>query len=79
MKAPSAYAVVLASATNRANASALVERLHGMGYANARIYDNGRLKRVILDGYTTEELALNAKRTLQRSHDGFDDAWLLRQ
>ena len=64
--------------TSEANATALVNRMHGHGYKNARIYDNGHMRRVILEGYATEEAALNAKHVLQRSYDDFDDAWLLR-
>ena len=76
--APVAYAIVLASNTSEVNARDFVARLQKMGYANARIYNNGRLMRVILDGYKTEEEALDAKHKLQWTHDGFDDAWLLR-
>lgn len=76
--APTAFAVVLASATSDANARSFVKELQDIGYTNARIYDNGRLKRVILDGYATEAEALNAKHELQWNYEGFDDAWLLR-
>ncbi len=76
--APAAYAIVLASNTSEANARDFVARLKAMGYDNARIYNNGRLLRVILDGYKTESAALDAKHRLQWLHDGFDDAWLLR-
>lgn len=72
------YAIVLASATSRANAEAFVAELKKMGMDNACIYNNGRMNRVVLSGYTTEEEAIDAKHHLQWTHDGFDDAWLLR-
>ena len=75
---PRGFAVVLASATSTAGANDLIARMKRMGYDNARLYNNGRMNRVVLDGYATEAEALNAKHELQWHHDGFDDAWLLR-
>lgn len=74
----SAYAVVLASHVSRKNADAFVLRLHESGYANARVHDNGKMLRVVIDGLTTETEAANLARELQALGGEYKGAWVMK-
>lgn len=72
------YCVVLASSVSRKNAEAFVERLHKAGYAEARIHDNGRMIRVIVDGMTTEIEAANLAHEMHALGGEYAQAWVMK-
>lgn len=72
------YAVVLASQVSRKNAEAFVQRLQEMGYANARVHDNGKMLRVIIDGLATETDAANLAHQLHLLGGDYAAAWVLK-
>lgn len=72
------YAVVLASQVSRKNADAFVQRLQEMGYANARVYDNGKMLRVIIDGMATGTDAANLAHQLHLLGGDYAAAWVLK-
>ena len=45
------YCIVLASDVSKKNANRYVETLQKRGFANARVYNNGKMNRVIIDGF----------------------------
>ena len=72
------YAVVLASQVSRKNADAFVQRLQDMGYANARVHDNGKMLRVVIDGLATETDAANLAHQIHLLGGDYAAAWVLK-
>lgn len=68
------YCVVLASRITKTNAAAFVERLHGQGYADARVLDGKPLK-VVCGAYATEIEALKVLAKMREKAE-FKDCWL---
>ncbi len=71
------YCIVLASAVSQRNGDDYVARLLKRGYTNARVYDNGRIRRVVLDGFATEAEANSANAALHRQGREFASTWVL--
>ncbi len=68
------YCIVLASRITKTNAAAFVERLHGQGYADARVLEEKPLK-VVCGAYASEAQALKAL-TKMREKAEFKDCWI---
>ncbi len=68
------YCIVLASRITKTNAAAFVERLHGQGYADARVLDEKPLK-VVCGAYSSETEALKALAKMREKAE-FKDSWL---
>ena len=79
-EAPAAdnFCVVLASNVSRKNAEAFVTRLHDAGYAQARIHDNGKMLRVVVDGMTTETEAANLAHQMHTRGGEYAQAWVMK-
>ncbi len=73
----SKYAIVLASDVSLKNAENYVSDLRSRGYDNAAIHDNGKIRRVILTGYTNETEAYNANSLLHKTSKEFAASWVL--
>ncbi|MCR4994113.1 MAG: SPOR domain-containing protein [Bacteroidales bacterium] len=76
--ATSAYCVVLASNVSRRNAENFVAQLHEMGFTKARVYDNGKMLRVIIDGMDTENEAANMAHELHGHGGDLQQAWVMK-
>lgn len=74
----SPYCIVLASAVSQRNAENFVERLQKQGYKNARIYNNGKMNRVILDGYASEADAARSNAELHKQSKDFATSWVMK-
>lgn len=72
------YAVVLASNVSRRNAEAFVAKLHEKGFEDARIFDNGKMLRVIIDGMTSETEASNFARQIHALGSDYASAWVMK-
>lgn len=70
------YCIVVASAISEKNAHLFVKELHHKGYNEAQVYQKGRMTRVVFPGYSSEEEAYNALRTLSKRSDEFSSAWV---
>ncbi len=68
------YCIVLASRITKTNAAAFVERLHGQGYADARVLEDKPLK-VVCGAYASETEALKALAKMREKAE-FKDSWL---
>lgn len=68
------YCIVLASRITKTNAAAFVERLHGQGYADARVLEDKPLK-VVCGTYASETEALKALAKMREKAE-FKDSWL---
>ena len=70
------YAIVLSSAVSNANAENYVNSLNKMGY-KAQVYNNGKLNRVVIAGFQSEEEARSKMRAMKDADAQFKDAWLM--
>ena len=52
--------------------------LAGKGIGGAKVMDNGRVVRVVVDGITTETEAYNQVRELHAMGSEFADVWVLK-
>ncbi len=68
------YCIVLASRITKTNAAAFVERLHGQGYADARVLEEKPLK-VVCGAYASEAQALKALAKMREKAE-FKDCWI---
>lgn len=68
------YCIVLASRITKTNAAAFVERLHGQGYADARVLEEKPVK-VVCGAYASEAEALKALAKMREKAE-FKDCWL---
>lgn len=71
------YGIVIASAITLENATALAEKLKGMGYANAMVHTKGNMNRVILGGYTSESAAYEKANQYVDTDPLFDGIWVM--
>ena len=69
------YTIVLASHVSKKNAAAYVERLHKVGFHEARVY-SGHTTRVIFNQYKTEAEAFRALQEM-REYSEFQEAWVV--
>ncbi len=72
------YCVVLASSVSRKNGEAFVSRLQAAGYASARIHDNGKMLRVIVDGMTSEAEATELAHEMHLLGGEYAQAWVMK-
>lgn len=70
------YTIVLASQVAKKNAVAFVESFVRDGYNDVRVYERGRMRRVIYGTFPTE---VEAHETLRRLRDDgrFDESWVM--
>ena len=71
------FCIVLASNVSRKNADRYVETLHQRGFAQARVYNNGKMNRVIIDGFQTEEEATKKNIELHHTSSEYASTWVL--
>lgn len=71
------FAIVLASNVSRKNADAFVERLHEQGYTQARVHDNGRMLRVVIDGIASEAEANTLAHQMHTLGGDYAQAWVM--
>ncbi len=76
---PNDFLIVLASDVTLKNAERYVNDLKKRGFENAIIYNNGKMTRVVLEGYATEEEASNHNIELHRSSKEFTYSWVMRR
>ncbi|MBP5770218.1 MAG: SPOR domain-containing protein [Bacteroidaceae bacterium] len=74
----SSFVVVLASNISQKNAERYANDLQMRGFSNARILDNGKMLRVVLDGYQTESEAYQQKVRLNQQGREFADVWVMK-
>lgn len=72
------YCIVVASAVSQKNAERYVEILKQRGFDSARILDNGRITRVVVGSYQTEEEAGVAVRQIHRQSEEYKYAWVIK-
>lgn len=73
---PHSYAIVLASAISEKNANNYIEQLSKRNI-KASIYSKGKMRRVIIKGFATDETAHKQLRTLQSENTDMGAAWVL--
>lgn len=71
------YCIVLASDVSKKNANRYVETLQKRGFANARVYNNGKMNRVIIDGFETEQEAIGKNTELHRTNREYASTWVM--
>lgn len=71
------YTLVLASQVTRTGAEALIARLSKAGLPDARIDEQGSMRRVVYSAYATESEAQNALRQLRRHTAEAAEAWVM--
>ncbi len=70
------YCIVMASAISLKNAEHYVEKLSKQGFLSARIVDNGKVRRVVVGHYSTEEEAHNGARSIRHRSEEFSNVWV---
>ena len=75
--APDKYYIVLASAISLSNAERYTGELQKRGMQNAQVMAKGKMVRVVLDGYASEEEAVSHLRQLRHNNNEFENAWVL--
>ncbi len=73
------YIIVLASNVSMKNAERYVSDLQERGYQNAAIHDNGKMLRVVLTGYATENDAYNMNSELHHKSKEFANTWVMKR
>lgn len=77
-QAPTAkYCIVLASDVSLKNANNYVKVLQDRGFADARVYNNGKMNRVVLGNFQTENEAYNMNAKLHRTSSEYASTWVL--
>ena len=71
------YCIVLASNVSRKNAERYVQTLRQRGFSNARVYNNGKMNRVIIDGFQTEEQATAENIKLHHTDSEYATTWVM--
>ena len=71
------YCIVLASNVSKKNANNYVELLKERGILDARVYNNGKMNRVIIDGFTSMEEANERNIELHRSNREYASSWVM--
>ena len=76
--APAAkYCIVLASDVSLKNADRYVKLLQERGFTDARVYNNGKMNRVVLGNFQTENEAYNMNAKLHRTSTEYASTWVL--
>ncbi len=71
------YSIVLASAISLKNAERFINRLQELE-VNAIIYDNGKMLRVLVDGFATQSDAYNVNNYLHSLGNDFHSSWVMK-
>lgn len=71
------YCIVLASNVSKKNANNYVDILKGRGITNARVYNNGKMNRVIIDGFSNEEEAVEMNTELHHTNREYASTWVM--
>lgn len=71
------YCIVLASNVSQKNADRYVETLKQRGFVSARIYNNGKMNRVVLGNFTTREEAEQMNAELHQTDKEYATSWIL--
>ena len=72
-----AYCIVLASDVSQKNAEAFVERLQKKGLEHVSIMQ-GKIRRVVIDGFATENEAYNRNAEIHRMGGDFAYSWVMK-
>jgi len=70
------YCIVLASGVSQANAENFVNKLHKQG-VKATVYEDTKMRRVIIGGFTSHDTAKERLSTLKSEHSDLSSAWVL--
>lgn len=70
------YCIVMASAIPQSNAERYVERLKQDGFISARIITTGKMLRVVVGHYPTEQEAADAVRDIHHKSSNYRTAWV---
>ncbi len=73
----SSYCIVLASDVSQKNAEAFVERLQKKGLEHVSIMQ-GKIRRVVIDGFATENEAYNRNAEIHRMGGDFAYSWVMK-
>lgn len=73
------YTLVVCSCIPRKNAEALVEQLQASGVSGVEIFVKNDILRVIVGGYPTADVAVEALREYRKERSGFEQAWVLKK
>ena len=71
------HCIVLASNVSLKNANRYVQTLQERGFANARVYNNGKMNRVIIDGFQSETEAYNKNVELHHTNKEYASTWVM--
>lgn len=71
------YCIVLASSISKTNAQNFVERLQKQ-QINAKVYESGNMRRVIIDGFNSYNEAHTFMAPLKKAHSDLSSAWVLK-
>lgn len=71
------YCIVLACNISMKRAQDYVEVLRERGYERARVFDNGRMIRVIIDGFETEAEAMEENNILHHLSKEYASTWVM--
>ena len=71
------YCIVFSSNVSRKNAEHYVETLKGRGFTNARVFYNGKMNRVIVDGFLTQEEAYSKNAELHKLNEEYANTWVM--
>lgn len=71
------YVIVLASSISRTNAQSFVEKLDKKGI-KAKIHENGKMRRVVIDGFTSDVSARTRMSDIKSVHEDLRNAWILK-
>lgn len=74
----SGYCIVLASNVSKKNAEIFVNRLQEMGLARVRIMEKGKVRRVIIDGFATQEEAAQHNVEIHRRGGELAYSWVMK-
>ncbi len=70
------YCIVMSSAVSQKNAERYTEYLRKAGY-NAEIFDNGKIRRVIIGGFQTEESCREQIKEMHKNQE-YKDCWFMK-
>lgn len=71
------YSIVLASAVSKKNAQSFVERLQSRD-VHAIVYDNGKILRVVIDGFASQADAYNMNNYLHNLDKELSSTWVMK-
>ena len=72
------YCIVLASNVSKKNADRYLSDLQARGYDKAAIHDNGKMLRVVIAGFTTEDDANKYNSELHHNSREFASTWIMK-